>query len=640
MITQTHSQKDHSVAADLTRVLFDGQFDQIHRPWRDFFSTSTFHHRELPSEERMVLSYERLRHLNKLLLDSPHGPESLAQDPSRLTALHEWVGPVDPGLGTILTIHYNLFLGSLTKFADSNGYDLRPFVTMDRTGVFLCTERSYGNNAPQLETTSTWDPAGREFVLHTPGPGAAKFMPNTSSTGGPKTALVAARLIVAEQDEGVHLFLVDLHNDATGESLPGISIERLPQTASAPVDHCMTTFTHVRLPYKAMVQSDRSRLTPEGIYTSTIGGALKRFHSSVGRVTDGKLCMQASLLGTTRHALTVAIRYAHIRHTSSGTRGGSVPLWHHRSHHAPLLEALATAYAATFLHRSAVRSWEQALTAEERADAERLAAITKGWITWRGREVMDECRERCGAQGLFLANGIAFQRAAGEGAITAEGDNKVIWIKAGMELVLGHFTGEKLRPHSSDLSDPESLQELLGDIARIWRDRAAERLRGTTRITDETDDGDARPGSRSRRPGNTLRRTVLPALRLVDSFAPFLAAREMLRAAQQASTPEARRLLYALHRLFALHHIAAHTGDLVTEGFLTSNQVRTMHDTIELVLDELEPNGLLLANAQAVSETLLLSHPIMAADPDHETHPALAVATGAGVGGRLPSSHP
>ncbi|WP_405749185.1 acyl-CoA oxidase [Streptomyces sp. NBC_01411] len=628
MITQTRSQKDHSVASDLTQALFGGQFDRLHRPWRDFFSTSTFHHRELPPEERILLSYERLRKLNERLLRGPHGPESLTQDPSRLTALHEWVGPVDPGLGTILTIHYNLVLGSLTNLEDSNGYDLRPFVAMDRIGVFLCTERSYGNNAPQLKTTATWDPVSREFVLDTPGPGAAKFMPNSSSTGGPKTALVAARLIVADEDEGVHLFLVDLHDDATGVSLPGISIERLPQISGAPVDHCMTTFARVRLPYEAMVQSDRGRLTPEGLYSSTAGGALKRFHSSVQRVTDGKLCMQASILGTTRHALTVAIRYAHIRHTSSGIGGGSVPLWHHRSHHAPLLEALATSYAATFLHRSAVRSWEETTTAEERAAAERLVAITKGWITWRGREVMDECRERCGAQGLFLANGIASQRAAGEGAVTAEGDNKVIWIKAGMELIMGHFTGAKLSTGASDLADPESLQELLGDVARIWHDRAAERLRGKEKLPEETNDDATRP---RRRPGSVLQRTVLPALKLVEAFAPFLAAQEMLRAAQQAINPEARRLLLALHRLFALRHLAAHTGDLVVEGRLTGSQVRTMHDTIELVLDELEPHGLLLANAQAVSEALLLSHPIMAADPDREAQPALVVAAAAGV---------
>ncbi|MFB0617299.1 acyl-CoA dehydrogenase [Streptomyces sp. AGS-58] len=617
MTSRTRPEQDHHVAADLTRALFEGQFDEIHRPWRDFFSTSTFHHRELPREERLVLSYERLRLLNKHVLDSPHSPEAIAQDPTRLTALHEWVGPVDPGLGTILTIHYNLFLGSLTNFEDANSYDLRPFVAMERTGVFLCTEVDYGNNAPQLETTCVWDSGSGEFVLHTPRPGAGKFMPNTSSTGGPKTALVAARLLVDDRDEGVHLFLVPLHDETTGEPLAGVSIERLPQTASAPLDHCVTTFTHVRLPYEAMVQSEHGRLTPDGVYTSNVGGALKRFLSSVTRVTDGKLCMQASALGTTRHALTIAVRYAHTRHTSSGTRGGSVPLWHHRSHHAPLLEALATTYAATFLHRSAVRSWEQATTTTERADAERLAAITKGWITWRGREVMDEARHSCGARGLFEANGIASQRAAIEGAITAEGDNRVIWVKAGMELVMGHFERAEFEGSGfGDLDNPEYLQRLLGHVAGIWFERAGERLRPSKEREEGADAGGGigppRSHRRSPRPGGILKRTVLPATELVDAHASFLAAQELLSAARQAQHPEARRLLHLLHRLFALRRLFAHRGDLQAHGHLRADQVLSWHDAIEDVIDDLEPHGLLLANAQAVSEALLLSHPIMA----------------------------
>lgn len=614
VITQTSSQQDDSVAAELRQALFDGQFDQIHAPWRDLFSTTTFHHRELPPEERMALSYERLRHVNKSLLDGADGPETLARNPTRLTALHEWVGPVDPGLGTILSIHYNLFLGSLLNVEGE--HDLRPFVDMDRTGVFLCTELAHGNSAPQLETTATYEPVTREFVLHTPRPEAAKFMPNTSPLGGPKTALVAARLITGDRDEGVHLFLVPLHDETSGECLPGVTVERLPQTASAPVDHCLTTFSHVRLPYAAMLQADHGRLTPDGVYTSSIGSPRKRFLSSVTRVTDGKLCMQAYHLGTTRHALTVAVRYAHARHTSSGTRGGSVPLWQHRSHHAPLIDGLATAYASTFLHRAAVRKWEEADTAEERDDAERLAAITKGWITWRGRQVMSECRERCGAQGLFLANGIAGQLQAGEGAITAEGDNKVIWIKAGMELLLGHFAPRPPRSGPADLDDPEALQDLLGDIERIWFERAGERLRPSKETAEPTDTGDglpaARAGRRGPRPGSALDRTVLPTLELVDAHAHFLAAEGLLTAARQATDPVAGRLLYALHRLFALRRVAAHSGDLLGARRLESDQVLSLPDTIEDVLDELAPHGQLLADAQGVSEELLRSHPIMA----------------------------
>ncbi|WP_245790688.1 acyl-CoA dehydrogenase [Streptomyces monashensis] len=594
MIIQKRSRQDESVAtditADLTRVLFEGRFDQVHAPWRDLFSNPIFHHRELPPEERMALSYERLRHVNKSVNDGD-GPEILPRDATRLTALHEWVGPVDPGLGTILSIHYNLVLGSLL---DAKGaHDLRPFLDMDRIGVYLCTELAHGNSAALMETTATYDPVSREFILHTPRPEAAKFMPNTSPVGGPKTALVAARLITGSQDQGVHLFLVPLH-DETGQCLPGITIERLPQTTSAPVDHSMTTFAGVRLPHEAMLQADHGRLTPDGVYTSTVGSARKRFLASVSRVTVGKLCMQAYHLGATRHALTVAVRYAHSRHTSSGTRRGTVPLWQHRSHHAPLIDALATSYAATFLHRTAVRKWEQAVTEADRDDAERLAAITKGWITWRGRQVMTECRERCGAQGLFLANGIAGQLAAGEGAITAEGDNKVIWVKAGMEMLLGNYTPKPLRPGPSDLNSPEALQDLLADTERIWHERARVR-------------------SRSPRPGGVLDRTVLPVLQLVDAHAHYLAAEGLLTAARQTTRRQTGRLLYALHRLFALRHIADHSGDLLAAGRLESGQVLALPDTIEDVIDELAPHGLVLANGQAVSERLLLSHPIMAA---------------------------
>ncbi|MYR59094.1 acyl-CoA oxidase [Streptomyces sp. SID625] len=591
-----------------------------------------FHHRELPLEERMELSYERLRHLNKHLLDGPHSPAAIAQDPSLLTALHEWAGPVDPGLSTILSIHYNLFLGTLTNAEDVHRHDLDPYLNLDRIGVFLCTELLHGNSVKELETRATYDRAAREYVLHTPRPGARKFMPNTSEVGGPKAALVAARLIIERdgraQDEGVHLFLVPLHDPVSGETLEGITIERLPQTGSAAVDHCLTSFDNVRLPYEAMLQPSGGQrtadeitphgLTPDGVYTNTFGGALKRFLDALARVTPGKLCMEAYHVGTMRHALTVAIRYAHIRHTFNGVRPGSVPLWHHRSHNASLLGALATGIGATLLHRHAVQTWEQAATEEERDIAERLAAITKSWITWRGREVMLECRERCGAQGLFLANGIVAQLQAGEGAITAEGDNAVISDIAGMELVMGHFERKELRPGPRDLETPESVQDLLGALARIWCDRASERLR---------------PRHNTPRPGGLLNRTMLPARKLATTYADYLAAEGILTAAQQATDPEARRLLYLVHRLFALHRIDAQSGALQAKGYLEEDQVDMLHNLIEDVLDELAPHVLLLVNAQSVSETLLLSHPIMNTDPERRAQPALAL-TGPGFEGQ------
>ncbi|MEU0278860.1 acyl-CoA dehydrogenase [Streptomyces sp. NPDC006195] len=586
------SVQDSPAAAALTTVLFGERFEEVHQPWRKLFSTGPFRFREgLTPQERAALSYERLRLVNDVL-DSP---EDLVADVERLSALHEWSGPVDPGLTTVASIHYNLFLGSLLDHRAGGKRDLRAFTELRRTGTFLCTEAGHGNSASQLETTATFDPATGGFVLHTPSPSAGKFMPNTSSTGGPKTAVVAARLITDGTDRGVFLFLTPLSDD-TGGPLPGVEIRRLPQTATSPVDHCVTSFENVRLPHDALLQSGHGQLTPDGVFSSTIDSRRKRFLHSIGRVTAGKLCMSAYSLGVTRHALAVAVRHAHTRHTSGVTAGGSVPLFAHRSHHTPLLDALATTYAATLLHRTAVRQWTGA-TEAEREDGERLAAVAKGWITWRARAVMTECRERCGAQGLFLANGIAAQLTANEGTITAEGDNLVIWVKAAGEMLLGHFTPKRpstVAPEDRDLTDPAFLQDLLADIESVWHQRARTRLRA----------------GKAGNPLNRWNAAVTPALELVDAHAHRRAAEALLTAADATAEPGARQVLHTLHRLFALRRVAAHSGDLLAEGRLTADQVRLLPDAAEDAVVALAPHAPALTRGFAIADEILLDHPI------------------------------
>jgi acyl-CoA oxidase len=102
---------------------------------------------------------------------------------------------VDGATSTVAGIHYNLFLGSLLDDRLSPPRDVSDFVGLARTGTFLCTERAHGNDAAALETVARYDRERDAFVLHTPHEGAQKYMPNTSAAGGPKTAVVAARLL-------------------------------------------------------------------------------------------------------------------------------------------------------------------------------------------------------------------------------------------------------------------------------------------------------------------------------------------------------------------------------------------------------------------------------------------------------------
>ncbi|MDG4858283.1 acyl-CoA dehydrogenase [Streptomyces sp. T-3] len=584
-------------SSELAQLLFDRQSRaRIHGTWQKLIGTEEFGYRPgLTPAERTTLSYARLRLIN----DLAGSPEDLARDPHQLAALHEWTGPVDGGLCTLESIHYNLFLGSLLDHDDRDGTgerrDLSDFTSLRRTGTFLCTELDHGNDAAALGTTAEFDRESGEFILNTPTPGAQKFMPNTSTTGGPKSAVVAARLLIDGEDQGVFLFLTPL-SDESGH-LPGLRVRYLPDRTGTPVDHCLTSFDHVRLPREALLQGDHGRLDDSGELTSALGNRRKRFLQSIGRVTMGKLCMSAGTLGMARAALAIAVHHAHSRHISGPKAGQRVPLVAHRSHHGRLLHATASAYAMTFLHRTTVDRWAEH-TEEDRAEVERLAAVAKGWITWQARAITIESRERCGAQGLFPVNGISDLPQNIEGGITAEGDNLVIWVKAASEMVFGHqvdLNSEAGLPvEERPLTDLRFLRGLLAEVEALWQARARSALRNGPA-------GD---------PLGRWNEASSPALQMVSAHARLQAADAFIGAAAQAMDPATRLIIEDLCRLFLLQQISEHTGDLLAEGHLCASHVRELPGAVDATIAFLAPHLMTLVDAFDLPAGYLAGIPI------------------------------
>lgn len=585
-----------SATQELTHLLFDrDDRERVHGGWRRLLAGKAFSYLpDLTPGERTAVSYDRLRMVNSTVDD----PMALAHDARLLAGLHEWAGFVDGGLCTLASIHYNLFMGSLLDH-EVYGRDLSTFTSMRRIGTFLCTELAHGNDVASLQTVAVFDPATGGFILNTPNPGARKFMPNTSLIGGPKSALVAARLLVDGEDQGIFLFLTPL-SDHAGH-LPGITVRQLPHRTGTPVDHCLTSFDHVWLPREAMLEADHGRLDEDGTLTSALGNRRKRFLRSVNRVTVGKLCMSAGTLGMARAALTIAVRYAHHRQVGGPKTGQRIPVVRHRSHHSRLLHSLANAYAMTFLHRTVMDRFV-AHEEAEREEVERLVAVAKGWITWQAREIATESRERCGAQGLFPANRISDLPGNIEGGITAEGDNLVIWVKAAAEMVFGHqvdpISSDTRPPGERDLTDLRFLRDLLASVERTWQARARIALR-------QGPSGD---------PVGRWNESSGAALEMVSAHASRLAADAFLEAAGRATEPATRKLLTNLCWLFLLQQLRQHTGDLLAEQRLTVQHVLGLHETIDAVLAELAPHMMTLVDAFDLPDEFLAEAPIANAD--------------------------
>lgn len=569
-------------AEELSRLLFDKDGpDHSHDTWRELVSRDEFRYDpHLTRTERIAQSYRRLRLVN----DTLDHPEDLARNPGRLAALHEWIGFTDGGLCTAASIHYNLFLGSLLDHPDpDHPRDLTPYTTLTNTGTFLCTELDHGNDAAALETTAHYNPRTNDFTLHTPTPGARKFMPNTSLTGGPKTALVAARLITGTQDHGVYLFLTPLHTH--NQPHPGITIQPLPPTNGPTIDHCLTSFHHVRLPRHALLESDHGRLHPDGTLTSNLGNHRKRFLHSIGRVTTGKLCMSAGCLGMARAALTTAVHHAHTRHTTGPRPGQRIPLAHHRTHHAPLLNHLATTYALTFLHRTTITQYTHH-TPHNKTHTERLIALTKAHITWAARDITTQCRERCGAHGLFPHNGIADLTHNIEGGITAEGDNLVILTKAAAEILLTqpptppHTPTTPPNPHTP-LTNLTFLRNLLAHTQTIWHTRAQQALRqGPTK-----------------NPTQRWNHAAPAALTTATTHTQLQATDAFLTTINHTTHTPTKTLLQHLCRLYLLNTLTPHTGDLLAHNHLHPHHIHTLHTTTNHTHHTLTPHMTTLTQA-------------------------------------------
>ncbi|WP_406115542.1 acyl-CoA dehydrogenase [Streptomyces sp. NBC_01014] len=550
---ETGTAGEAAVRGELVRVLFGDDHRATHGHWRRLLTTGPFRRRAgLTPEEQLGLAYERLRTLDSTL-DSAF---RLAADPVALANLHEWISPVDTALATVAGIHYNLFLGSLLDHDGDAGRDLSEFADLTRVGTFLCTELAHGNDAAALETTATYDRAADGFLLRTPHAGAQKFMPNTSTAGGPKSGVVAARLLLDGRDLGAFLFLTPL-TDATGP-LPGVRIRLLPRRMGSVVDHCVTSFGDVFVPRSALLAGPQGRLDGEGVFSSDVANRRRRFLLSIGRVTAGKLSMSACAVGSVRAALAVAVRYGSHRIIAGVRAAERVPVTAHRSHHAPLASALATAYAMTLLHRTVQRTWTDH-DESNRAAAERLVAVAKAWITWEARTVIAECRERCGAQGLLENNGLAAFVTGIEGTITAEGDNLAIHAKAAAEMVSGqHPPRPAAAPAGRELTDLAFLRDLLAAVEAVQLGRARARMR-------EAPPGDALGRWNAGATAALKAATAHAQLRAVEAVTEAVAALPPGSAA--------RERLSGLGRLFALERIAGNTGDLLNEGFLEGRHI-------------------------------------------------------------------
>ncbi|HSE70154.1 MAG TPA: acyl-CoA dehydrogenase [Nocardioidaceae bacterium] len=333
---------------------------------------------------------------------------------------------------TKVGVQFGLFGGAILQLGTRRHHDayLEDLVTGRLMGCFAMTETGHGSNVQALGTTAVYDREAGEFVITTPDDAARKDYIGNAALHA-RLAVVFAQLVVGEESQGVHAFVVP-PRDEEGGTLPGIRIEDCDAKIGLNgVDNGRIWFDGVRVPRTALL--DRyAEVTEEGVYTSPIDNPDRRFFTMLGTLVQGRVCVGGAGINASKVALAVAVKYG-LRRRQFGAPGSGREelLLDYGMHQRRLLPLLARTYALHFAQERVAADLHEVFSHDagsehDRRALESRAAGTKALGTWHASTTIQQCREACGGAGYLSANRFDALRADTDVFTTFEGDNTVL----------------------------------------------------------------------------------------------------------------------------------------------------------------------------------------------------------------------
>ncbi|GAB1196221.1 hypothetical protein APSETT444_005489 [Aspergillus pseudonomiae] len=326
-------------------------------------------------DEKIALAYHRARAIAKLYDFTTGDIQCLTE---KFWHFHQdMIHTLDSAAFSLLAIQYNLCVGTLAPFLEHRP-DLKavvePLLSFDISGQFLLAEVGHGLDAHAIETVATLLPGGT-FDLHTPNPDAAKVLPGRA---GSKT-----------------------------------------------LDHCITSFEHVRLPHTALLGT-----------LDAPADRRKSFQSTIHRVYIGTLALSTVLISALKSSVFVAGKYSFRRHIWGPTNEPR-PIIFFRPQHRPILHTLAQIAVYDPYAAESIQNYMD--TKIPYVVRQGVATAFKAVLHRATQESLCYLGERCGAHGLFAYNNIIDNQIEAHGNSIAEGDTLALCIRLASELILGRY---------------------------------------------------------------------------------------------------------------------------------------------------------------------------------------------------------
>jgi len=382
----------------------------------------------LPTREYRARVLDALHHLADRGLGSLGYPAEFggADDPAGAVAVFETLAFGDLSVVVKFGVQFGLFGGSVLQLGTSHHHKahLRAIASMELPGCYAMTETGHGSNVRDVETTAVYDPSADQLVVQTPHDGAAKnYIGNAAEHG--RMAAVFARLLVADEDHGVHAVLVPIRDDHA-RVLPGVRIQDcgLKEGLNG-VDNGRIWFDGVRVPRTNLLDRFAS-IDENGRYHSDIPNPGRRFFRMLRTLVVGRVSVASAAVSAAKVGLTIAVRYAHARRQFGPEGAPEVPILDYPAIQRELMPRLATTYGLHF----AVRRLQLRLAEPTEADSPEVEVVAAGLKAYASEScvtTLQAAREACGGAGYMSENRFAALKADTDVFTTFEGANLVLY---------------------------------------------------------------------------------------------------------------------------------------------------------------------------------------------------------------------
>jgi acyl-CoA oxidase len=391
-------------------------------------------------------------------------------DPGGNVAAFETLAYGDLSLLVKFGVQFGLWGGAVLALGTRPHHEryLKDTATLELPGCFAMTEAGHGSNVQQLETTATYDAERQEFVIDTPHDHAHKeYIGNAACHA--RMAAVFAQLIVAGENHGVHVLVVPLRN-AKGRLCEGVRIEDSGEKQGlGGVDNGRIWFDRVRVPRDALLNR-YGDVSPDGVYSSPIENANRRFFTMLGNLVQGRVCIAAASNSAAKTALTIAVRHG-LRRRQFGPPGeDEIPILDYRTHQRRLMPLLAATYALHFAQAELTDRFDEVFrnaepSEREQRELESLAAGLKATASWHATDTIQTCRECCGGAGYMSVNRLAALKADTDVFTTFEGDNTVLLLLVARGILTGY------KDHFAELDPREMVMFVAGQAVETIIER-------------------------------------------------------------------------------------------------------------------------------------------------------------------------